>query len=80
MMYFLMIDIFRDFMSLGLVSSYEEFCLLLCGAPELGDFTIEDLEILLLAQNVALDVKAAIYNDQAKIIQQHLRTVETFKG
>ena len=69
-------DIFREFMTLGLVSSYDEFSALF-DSHNLASISREDIHIVLLAQLVALDVHCALLKERADRIRELIDQVES---
>jgi len=72
-------DFFRDLLQYGIVSSWEEFCILVTGQNSFNGttLTLEDLEVTALALEAAFDVKRALIADFIEHLKHHRITIQS---
>lgn len=73
MAYLIALQLFRDLVDIGAITSWEEFCYLVVGQNSFDQITptVEDLELAVLAIKVAYDVKLALVHDKLDSYTRH---------
>ena len=72
-------DFFRDLLQYGIVSSWEEFCILVTGQKSFNGttLTLEDLEVTALALEAEFDVTRVLITEIYDILRHHRITIQS---